>query len=179
MIQVGDIVQVIDEPLQGKVIAIKNNQYSIITEEEMVIKFSLEELVKVSEGEIKVNYNDLKSALAQKEVKKRKNTLVKTKKNKNQGGIEIDLHIEKLIGNKKNMTNYDILTYQLETARRELEFALERNIPKIIFIHGVGDGVLKTELEYLFGRYDRVYYNDAPYYKYGSGATEVNIRQKK
>ena len=46
-----------------------------------------------------------------------------------------------------------------------------------VFIHGVGEGVLKLELEYLFSRYDNVKFYDADYQKYGLGATEVYIYQ--
>jgi hypothetical protein len=41
----------------------------------------------------------------------------------------------------------------------------------------VGEGVLKVELEYLFGRYNNVKFYDANYQKYGVGATEVYIFQ--
>ena len=75
------------------------------------------------------------------------------------------------------MSNYDMLTLQTDTAKRQLEFAIRKRIPKVVFIHGVGAGVLRQELEYLFGRYDNVKYYDANYQKYGSGATEVYIYQ--
>ncbi|NNK27798.1 MAG: Smr/MutS family protein, partial [Flavobacteriaceae bacterium] len=64
-------------------------------------------------------------------------------------------------------------------ARRQLEFAIKKRIPKIVFIHGVGEGVLKLELEYLFGRYDNILFYDANYQKYGVGAIEVRIFQNK
>ena len=51
----------------------------------------------------------------------------------------------------------------------------DKKIP-IIFIHGVGEGVLKNELHYLFGRYPVRFY-DASYKKYGLGATEVYVYQ--
>ena len=47
----------------------------------------------------------------------------------------------------------------------------------IVFIHGVGEGVLKEELGYLFRKYDNVKFYDADYQKYGLGATEVYIFQ--
>ena len=43
----------------------------------------------------------------------------------------------------------------------------------IVFIHGVGEGVLKLELEYVLKRYEDLTYYDADYQKYGFGATEV------
>jgi len=48
-----------------------------------------------------------------------------------------------------------------------------------VFIHGIGEGVLKAELEYLFRRYGNLKYYDADYQKYGRGATEVYIFQSK
>ena len=54
-----------------------------------------------------------------------------------------------------------------------------RRIPKIVFIHGVGEGVLKSELDFMLGRYEEVYFQDANYQKYGQGATEVGFKQKK
>ena len=74
------------------------------------------------------------------------------------------------------MDNFDMLNLQLETAKRKLEFAIQKRISKIVFIHGVGAGVLKTELHYLFNKYPVKYY-DASYQKYGLGATEVYIFQ--
>jgi dsDNA-specific endonuclease/ATPase MutS2 len=66
---------------------------------------------------------------------------------------------------------------QSETAIRHLEFAIRNRIPKIVFIHGVGEGILKSELDFLLGRYDNVVFQDGNYQKYGLGATEVFIKQ--
>ena len=93
--------------------------------------------------------------------------------------MEVDLHIHQLTQSNKGMTNHDMLTLQLDTARRQLEFAIKKRIPRIVFIHGVGEGVLKLELEYLFGRYDNITFYEANYQKYGLGATEVKIFQNK
>jgi dsDNA-specific endonuclease/ATPase MutS2 len=46
----------------------------------------------------------------------------------------------------------------------------------VIFIHGIGEGVLKRELQYLLKKYPVDFY-DASYQKYGLGATEVYIYQ--
>ena len=77
----------------------------------------------------------------------------------------------------RGMDNYDILSRQVDTAQHKLEFAIKKRIPRIVFIHGVGAGVLKTELNFLFNRYN-VSVKDASYQKYGLGATEVYIIQK-
>ena len=91
--------------------------------------------------------------------------------------MEVDLHINQLIRNPRGMNNHDMLTLQVDTARRQLEFAIKKRIQKVVFIHGVGEGVLRAELEYLFSRYENVRYYDADYQKYGQGATEIYIMQ--
>ena len=75
------------------------------------------------------------------------------------------------------MSNFDMLNLQLDTARGQLEFAIRKRIPKIVFIHGKGEGVLKQELETLFSRYNNVRFYDADYKTYGLGATEVSVLQ--
>ena len=92
--------------------------------------------------------------------------------------MEVDLHIQHLVKSTKGMQNYDMLTLQLDTAKYKLEFAIRKRIPRIVFIHGVGEGVLQKELEYLFAKYP-VRITEASYQKYGLGATEVYILQKK
>ena len=91
--------------------------------------------------------------------------------------MEVDLHINQLVKSTKGMANHDMLTLQLNTAKRQLDFAIKNRIQKIVFIHGVGEGVLKLELDYLFDRYNNVKHYDANYQKYGLGATEVYIYQ--
>jgi hypothetical protein len=97
--------------------------------------------------------------------------------NENLGPFVVDLHIEKLVPSKRGMSNYDILTLQMETAKRQLDFAIKNRMPKVVFIHGVGEGVLKAELDFMLGRYDTISFQDANYQKYGLGATEVYIKQ--
>ena len=91
--------------------------------------------------------------------------------------VEVDLHIHQLTKTVKGMSNYEMLNLQLDTAKRQLEFAITKRIQKVVFIHGVGEGVLREELYTLFRRYENVKYYDADYRKYGLGATEVYIYQ--
>jgi hypothetical protein len=55
----------------------------------------------------------------------------------------------------------------------------KNRIPKIVFIHGVGEGVLKSELDFMLGRYENIIFQDGNYQKYGLGATEVYFKQNK
>lgn len=174
----GDFVAVIDDNLEGIIVDIKNNEATMETKDGFVLSYKFSELVKIENAELDFSFNSSK-ILNEKETKK-PNYINTEKKSKKELPIpEFDLHIEKLVKNHKIMNNFDILTIQLETAKRHIDFAIKNRIPKIILIHGVGEGVLKSELEFLFGRYDVITFQDASYQKYGVGATELYFKQNK
>ena len=180
MMQKGDKVSVLDEAIDGVVISVQNNHITIETTDGFMMTYFVNELVKINNtNELKENiksFNSNKIKLEKEELKPR--SFVKEKKSKHEiPAPEFDLHIEKLVPSFRGMSNYDILTLQTETAKRHIEFAIKNRIPKIIFIHGVGEGILKAELDFLLGRYDSIAFQDANYQKYGIGATEVYIRQ--
>jgi len=180
MLAKGDKVSVLDEAINGTVISVKNNEVLIETEDGFMMTFLVNELIKIQETSNLMNSIkriDLDEVSKEKTEPKQR-SFVKEKKDKRDVGVpEFDLHIEKLVPNKRGMSNYDILTLQTETAKRYIEFAIRNRIPKIVFIHGVGEGILKAELDFLLGRYDGIDFQDANYQKYGLGATEVYIRQ--
>lgn len=180
MLNKGDKVSVLDEAMDGIVLSVENNKVTIETNEGFVMTYNVNELIKINNTSA-LNYNigsiNLNEIKKEKEIPKPR-SFVKEKKNK--GEIpppEFDLHIEKLVKNFRGMSNFDILNIQTETAKRHIEFAIRNRIPKIVFIHGVGEGVLKSELDFLLGRYDNIAFHDANYQKYGLGATEVFIKQ--
>lgn len=180
MLVKGDRVTVIDEAVNGVVLSVKNNEITIETDDGFHLTYFVNELIKIqksSDLNFGIGSHNLSKVLKEKEIPKPR-SFVKEKKTRDERGVpEFDLHIEKLVPNKRGMSNYDILTLQTETAKRHVEFAIKNRIPKIVFIHGVGEGVLKAELDFLLGRYDEIIFQDADYQKYGLGATEVYIKQ--
>ena len=92
--------------------------------------------------------------------------------------MEVDLHIEKLLDSYNTMTNHEMLTYQMDHFRKELESALKNKdkIARIVFIHGLGNGTLKLQLrKQLDDMYPFLYYQDASFAEYGFGATMVML----
>ncbi len=175
----GDKVTVLDDAIDGKVISMKGNQVLIETTDGFELTFDAKELIIIGKNDLNFNIgNQINQVLKEKEIPKPR-SFVKENKSKEAPVPEFDLHIEKLVKNARGMSNYDILTLQSETAKRHLEFAIKNRIPKIVFIHGVGEGILKAELDFMLGRYDGIDFRDANYQKYGLGATEVYIRQNK
>ncbi|GAA3580139.1 Smr/MutS family protein [Snuella lapsa] len=178
---IGDRVLVLDEAITGVVKQIEGKTVILETEDGFLLTFKAEELVLDKEDKVLKNGlfsgKTVDSVIIEKE-HQRKRKQPKTKvKERYEPLMEVDLHINQLVRSTRGMSNHDILTLQLDTARRQLEYAMSKRIQKVVFIHGVGEGVLRIELEYLFGRYNNVKFYDANYQKYGLGATEVYIYQ--
>lgn len=180
MLKPGDKIAVLDEDLEGRVISISGTEVEIETTEGFNLTFEEKDLVKTGSGLPNVlpeDVDDISEVIKQKEsFKKPRSRRVKPKE-RNVPPMEVDLHIHKLVPRTGGLSNYDILTIQIDTAKRQLEFAMKKRIQKVVFIHGVGEGVLRAELETLFNRYENLKFYDADYQKYGLGATEVYIFQ--
>ncbi len=90
---------------------------------------------------------------------------------------EVDLHIEEITENFPSMKPDEMLRLQLETFRRSLEAAIAHHYANIIFIHGVGNGTLRTEIHKQLGKHPHVKtFKDARKEKFGYGATEVILK---
>lgn len=177
----GDWVSAIDEDFEGAVKSVKGESIIVEDVDGFELEFAASELVKVETDDSAVReftknsfHNALKEKETERNKKAKKPSVLKTKK---QTILKIDLHSSEILETEKGMSAYKILDYQVNTAKRKLEFAMEKKIPKVIIIHGVGEGVLKMEIDTLLRRYDNLEFFDADYKTYGYGATEVRIYQ--
>ncbi|CAL2077111.1 DNA mismatch repair protein MutS [Tenacibaculum sp. 190524A02b] len=176
--EIGNNVVALDDAIKGKVVGFLGEMIVVKDEEGLEYNFYKNEIVKVDVEQrelskyLNINNTILKDKL-KGEKKKAKKSFVKIKK---EIVMEVDLHIEKLLKSVKGMDNYDILSYQINVAKQKVEYCIQKKISKLVFIHGVGEGVLKTELGYLLNNYPVKYY-EASYNQYGLGATEVYIYQ--
>lgn len=92
--------------------------------------------------------------------------------------VEIDLHINELIDNPAGLSNAEILEIQKEKVESEMKLAIQTGVKKIVFIHGVGQGVLKQEvINLLKTKFKKYYFQDASFKEYGYGATMVILRK--
>ena len=175
--KIGDRISVVDEDLEGTVISVDDNLVTFTTLDGFDMQFDISQLVVLNDQMHGLVIDQSKIAEKDSESKPRRTS--KRGKKGSQVILEIDLHAEQLTKDYKRMPAHEILELQLSTAKRQLEFAIRNRIPKLVFIHGVGAGVLRTELEYLLRRYDHLKYGDADYQKYGMGALEVYFIQNK
>ncbi|MHB9055998.1 MAG: DUF2027 domain-containing protein [Paludibacteraceae bacterium] len=122
-----------------------------------------------------VTPSEIKQAMTQKVPEERRPRLVK-KQSKNEI-IEVDLHINSLLDTTAGMSNADMLNYQMDVFRKTLEENKNHKGQKIVFIHGKGEGVLRSEIEKeLKTIYKNYPYQDASFREYGFGATMVTIK---
>lgn len=176
--KIGDRVEAMDDTLMGVVKKMEADRITVESDDGFLIYYHPSELVKIGAHDtFRVSNFEIAKIKSEKAIPKKKNRLGAKPKERNASKMEVDLHIHHLVPSERGMSNYDMLTIQLDTAKRQLDFAISKRIQKVVFIHGVGEGVLKEELHYLFGRYDHIKYYDADYQKYGLGATEVYIFQ--
>ncbi len=93
------------------------------------------------------------------------------------GVAEVDLHIESIVPHHGKIDDSLKLKKQLDFFKQCLDSAIEENYSKIVFIHGVGVGVLKMEIHNILSTYENLDFRDAPLARYGIGATEVIFKK--
>lgn len=91
--------------------------------------------------------------------------------------IVVDLHADALLDTLQGMSSADILDYQMEQYHRHMREHLKEKGRKIVFIHGKGEGRLRSMIIQQLGyRYKPCTYQDASFREYGYGATQVTIK---
>jgi len=92
---------------------------------------------------------------------------------------EVDLHLHELVENEQGLLPEDMIAIQMQTFEKELAAAMAQGYEKIVFIHGVGNGTLKTRIRMTLDRdYRHLFYQDASFQKYKFGATLVYLKRR-
>ncbi len=132
-----------------------------------IIKNSLERKLE------QLSDKDIKEALKEKAPKA---NVKKAKRRDEPALLEVDLHIDELIDTTAGLSNGEIINIQLDRFKQVMKDNEKNKGRKIVFIHGVGNGKLKTEVRKLLDRqYKKHVYQDASFREYGYGATMVII----
>jgi len=88
--------------------------------------------------------------------------------------MEVDLHLHAIVDSQAGLSPGVMLELQIAHFERMLQIGIRQRTKKLVFIHGIGQGVLRHQI---WSRVEQ-YYPDcscrsADPRKYGSGATEV------
>jgi len=171
MYRVGDEVTLVDEVGVYKVLTAEVDGKLIIEDEHgFDRKCTIEEVTLYK-----------KNAFDNVEIDTFENRNVKVnpfskKKKKAINNPVIDLHIEYLLNSHGHMNNHQIVLYQLDACRKELDKHIKAGTTQLVIIHGVGKGRLKEEVRYLLQSYPNIEYMDENYSQKGIGATKVFIK---
>lgn len=91
----------------------------------------------------------------------------------------IDLHIDRLVPDYEKLERDSIISYQMTHFEENLDKAIAHNYSRLIFIHGVGNGVLRERIHRKLQQKPEVRsYKEADSNRYGYGATEVRLNQE-
>lgn len=123
----------------------------------------------------KLTHDDFKKVVKSKEVKANPKKQVRKR---TLDEVVVDLHITELLDNPEGLSNREMLEIQMAKVEGEMSAAIKGHVKKIVFIHGVGQGVLKQEVANLLKRkFKKYYFQDASFKEYGYGATMVTLRK--
>ncbi len=182
--EVGNKVKFVNENLEGTVKAILKNDVLLIEATDGFDHKVNPNQVLVIKNDNSVTYSvdnaDIKSKITSPTSKKSFNTILARYMNSNkfqyEKVIEIDLHLEELVEFPMRLDDWQRLHTQMQHVKKCMEAAMNQRFRKLVFIHGVGQGVLKSEIRTYLLQFENIVVKDADYKEYGSGATEVVIK---
>lgn len=178
--RVGERVAFVDDEIKGRVKSVGDGKVVVVSDDGFEYRCAPGEIVsqeQAREGLSEYIRDKDWDYLTHDKYAERRRPTPPTNKNLREAPVRVlDLHIEKLVKSPRGISSGEMLDYQLHYARTAVEAARREGIiHRMVFIHGVGDGVLKEELRRLISGYARVRFYDAPFHLYGEGATEVEF----
>lgn len=174
-ISVGDHVQVLNEALSGVVIAVRGDMLTIQDDDGFEWQYNVEEVVRSQSIDYGITEEDepyVRQKLKDEGIKKLEQKL-------SSSSSYIDLHIEELVDDHSNLTNFEIVSIQMSRCKQFVLKALDNDLKKITIIHGKGEGVLRSEVHEFLDKLRTeneisLSYHDASFQEFGfGGATEV------
>lgn len=168
MFKIGTRVKVIDDQIAGKITKLKGDFIYFNDDFGFEYEYHINELIK----DIEIDYDEYRDEEIKEFSKPKFKTFRKTHRHPFLTR-EIDLHIENLVDNWRELDKAEIIQTQLDVARNEIERAMFESQVRLILIHGYGKGILKKELTELLYRYTNLEFYDASFKEYHGDAIEV------
>ncbi len=173
--KIGDKVTVIDEELSGEVLKIDKEWVEFISDEGFEYRYPKSSLYSINEKN-ELNFSPASFKVESKEADRKVIRQGLRPIRLNSAKPTIDLHMEELMPNRMPQKNEVALQIQIEYAEKVVNRAINLKVRQLVFIHGMGSGVLREELRsMLTTKFPNVEYFDGNYQKYGQGATELII----
>jgi len=193
--KVGDRVRFLHQSGEGVVLAIEEGGQALMVEDGagFPMRFASKECLpvpnaaeearayaskEISKGELlERNVDEHVLKASQKDFDLKYKNPDATNMRKRDEHMEVDLHFHALTGARDSASPHEMLTLQMDHFDRMMRRAEEKRIPKVIFIHGVGQGRLRQEIrEALTAYWPHCTCREGDPRKYGHGATEVRFK---
>jgi hypothetical protein len=173
MYKPGQKVVFIDEPGEGKILEIRSKGFYLIEDEYGFQR----EYPGHKIAPIRIPGEKLSTI---QHVPKENTSPVqkRTPPKHNSRPVVIDLHIHELVERYEHWTNTEIVNYQMEFLKKQLDVLMKKRVRVVHIIHGVGEGVLRSEVRKFLRKFVDCEINDMSYTPKGFGATEFIIRYK-
>lgn len=172
----GERIDLLDEASSGRITGfLADGRAMVELEDGFEFPFPQRKLVKRADS-LSIPYE--RDEAFQKRIREKEAEQVPSSKKPSptRDKLEIDLHIEELIDRPMHCSNSEILLKQVKHCKTQLQRARRKRIPRVIVIHGVGEGVLKSAIRDMLDReHPELHYFDAPMQEYGRGATELRL----
>lgn len=173
-ISVGSYVKAIDDKLEGVICRIVGEWYYLKCSDGFEYPFKKHQLVLINtEG----NAAHFTKSYASKVIINEVTESIFEPRIQLKGAIpEIDLHMEELLPNNRLKKGESALLFQLQYCRKVIQKASIARTRKLVFIHGMGSGILRDELRNMLrNEYPHIEFFDGNYQRFGQGATEIII----
>ena len=170
---IGDKVRFLNDIGEAEVMESRGEEVHVMRDDGFDAWYPQQELVRIDRDDL------LAKSVYTQEIRPKDQEVIQVSKSQtftpSSNVMEVDLHIHNLVDNERLVSKDKMLDIQMYHARRAIDEARLRKVRRLVLIHGVGQGVLRTSIMKLLDGYDRVQYYDASYQKYGKGATEVEF----
>ena len=175
MLVAGDKVKILDEPLEGIVKKVSGRNL-IVEIEGFDFEYTTNQVIKISGKEITHHDILIDEILLQENTQRNKKIPFRPTGQNRSGLPEIDLHLERLIDHTGHIPRDHALSYQLQKLEHFIADCRAQKIREFVVIHGVGKGILSSEVKRILHEHGDLEFEPASYDEYAYGALKVIIR---
>lgn len=169
--RMGQTVRMMDSNDEAVITGFRKDCFELTLPDGLVITATKGEFIIVDKEEDRMMYRSMPSSPKQKRKEEEKRSVSSNEP------LTVNLHLEWIPGSD-NVPEWAALDFQMDYFRRVLRQNLKHRGRKIVFIHGVGDGILRDavrkELDEVFAMSCSYTYGTSD--NYGSGTVIVTIR---
>ena len=133
---------------------LEEGELKILTSDNFEVKVSVNDVILLNE-----KYDNLNAYGESISYKDNNNQSKRSSKNiKSSASLKIDLHIELLIQDHSFLSNTEIVNIQREALIKKIDYAIFSQYTELVIVHGIGSGVLKSEVHNILDEYHLRYY---------------------